>query len=119
MKRSQLKAMHSGKKVIITNLELQTIPSVTDPTLAFNGRQILEMANRGVLPSNNMRYYQGVPIDHMMPIDNPNVDIFQGMEYAKERVSKTKGLIGKINDVATKETKQKDNPSTTAVESTN
>lgn len=119
MKRDQLKAMHSGKKVIITNLELQTIPSVTDPTLAFNGRQILEMANRGALPSNNMRYYQGVPIDHMMPIDNPNIDIFQGMEYARQKVSDTKGLIGKIKDKATKEAKQQDNPSTTPVEPKN
>lgn len=60
--------------------------SETDPSYALTGMQIFQASIKGQeIPQPTLLHYvmNGVKVDNISPIDNPNVDYFDGMEYAK------------------------------------
>ena len=60
--------------------------SETDPSFALTGMQIFQASLTGqAVPQPAMLQYKfnGVSVDNISPIDNPNVDLFEGMQYAK------------------------------------
>lgn len=72
---------------VMCNLAHNSVPSETDPSFALTGMQIFQASLRGQeIPQPAMLHYSmnGVTVDNLTPIDNPNVDYFDGVRYAKE-----------------------------------
>lgn len=62
------------------------VQSETDPSFALTGMQIFAASLRGQeIPQPSFLQYSmnGVKADNLTPIDNPNVDFFDGVRYAK------------------------------------
>lgn len=60
--------------------------SETDPSFALTGMQIFQASLRGQeIPQPSFLQYSmnGVSVDNLSPIDNPNVDYFDGVRYAQ------------------------------------
>ena len=106
MKRSDFFRHVQGERFIATDLECNPNMSRTDPTLAMSGKQIIQMAQTGRLPQNNMMYKSGVKLEDLTPIDNPYIDTFEGLEYAKTIGAEIKDKVTKLKkqeDMAKKE----------------
>lgn len=73
-------------KFVMCNFARNIEKSVTDPSFALTGMQIFAASLRGQelpQPAFLQYSYNGVGVDNITPIDNPNVDYFDGVMYAK------------------------------------
>jgi len=89
---------------VMCNFARNQEKSETDPSFALTGMQIFQASLRGQeIPQPSFLQYSmnGVKVDNLTPIDNPNVDFFDGVRYAK---SAEKGLTDKWKKLP------KDNP---------
>lgn len=69
---------------IMCNFAKNSIPSETDPTEAMTGYQMFLAAQSGINLATKANYeYNNLGVDQLTPVDNPNADFFQKMEYAK------------------------------------
>lgn len=97
---------HNGNKKTTTPMQ-----SVTDPTFAQTGRQMIE---NPLNVNYRVQYAQGAPLDkdnpyHVNSFDNMYGDKFQSMKEAKQHIEKTKGNVQKIHDHYQKQ-QQNNNP---------
>ena len=73
-------------RFVMCNFAKNSVPSETDPSFALTGMQIFQASLRGQeIPQPAFLQYtmNGVKVDNLTPIDNPNVDYFDGVRYAQ------------------------------------
>lgn len=69
---------------VMFNLACNNVRSETDPSEAMTGYQMFLAAQQGISFGSKVNYgYNGLSVDQLTPVDNPNADFFQKMEYAK------------------------------------
>lgn len=69
---------------VMCNFAKNSVPSETDPSEAMTGYQMFLAAQSGINLATKANYgYNNLGVDQLTPVDNPNVDFFQKMEYAK------------------------------------
>ncbi len=85
MTRKQfVKRTFSPQGFVMCNFAKNSVPSDTDPSEALTGYQMFLAAQSGINLATKANYdYNNLGVDQLTPVDNPNADFFQKMEYAK------------------------------------
>lgn len=81
------------------NFAKNSVPSETDPTEAMTGYQMFLAAQSGINLATKANYeYNNLGVDQLTPVDNPNADFFQKMEYAKSVEKDVRARHQKMTD---------------------
>ena len=100
MTRSEYIKYCQSKKTFGSKRKTHPMSSVTDPTFAQTGRQMIESP----LPINYRAQYQaGAPLDkdnplHVAEYDKMYGDTFEAMKQAKQQVTTTKEKVQKAHE---------------------
>ena len=107
MKKSEYIKMLQGTKPAVHKKQENHMPSVTDPSYAQSGRDLLFNPKPYEM---KQIYSNGVPLKDMQPFDAMYADRFQAFQHAKEfseiQHKDIKDKLAKIEE----EKKKKDNP---------
>ena len=100
MTRSEYTKYCQSKKTLSSKRKTHPMASVTDPTFAQTGRQMIESP---LSINYRVQYQAGSPLDKENPLqvaefDKMYGDTFEAMKQAKQQVTKTKENVQKAHE---------------------
>ena len=87
---------HCKQRKSVRSYKSNVLPSVTDPTLAQSGRDIL--FNPKPINYNRVEYTQGVPLAQMQSFDKMYAEKLDVFQDAKDHSTKTKKQLDKMQE---------------------
>lgn len=95
---------HCKQRKSVRNYASNVLPSVTDPTLAQSGRDLL--FNPKPIAFNRVDYVQGVPLEQMKSFDNMYAQKLDVFEDAKQQTQETTKKLDKLQETYKKSKNQ-------------
>lgn len=81
------------------NFTPSRVQSVTDPTEALTGYQMFLAAQQGIQLNTKANYeYNGLKVDQLTPVDNPNTDFFDKVRYAQDVTKDVRARYQKMTE---------------------